>query len=142
MTDDTSKTDFNQSGANRKNLPKRNYTHKQVIQKTNTMARLAKTAEQQKDMLALKDRYLKRKDHISRMRPFRDANLLMGMRAGIHQGDVFKWQQQEDKVADQYARNRTMKKANALYRNYSLSKTFNNHAPPKGKNKDKEMDKG
>jgi len=89
MDGKTSKPAFDKARTNKKSVPRRNYTHKELIMKTDAYASVAKTKEQEKEMLDLKDEYYVDKEKTVVNRFVRNRNFEMGKRAGLHQG--IKW---------------------------------------------------
>ena len=143
MKNISSKGNFNNSGKKPKVTKNvRNYSHKEVVIKSDRYASVAKTGKQQKDMQEIKDQYFKRSLEKQVNRGERDRNLRMGIDAHIHRRDVLERQEKQDKVIDQSDRNKTMKKAKEYYqRNYSTTKAFK-EVNKKPKVKSKGMDKG
>ena len=146
MDKNPKKNTFNTSAKKPKASPQkqRNYSNEEVVKKTDHMASVAKTAEQKKEMLDIKDRYFQRSLKKQANRGERRHNLEMGIRAGIHPRGVIEREDAQNKIADQQDRNRTVKEAkNYYHRNYSLSKEFKDPKPRrKVKTKNKGMDKG
>lgn len=130
--------------ASSKPMPKRNYSHREIVEKTDRFASVAKTGDQKKDMLEIKDNYYLDKEKANVNRFIRNRNFEMGKRAGLHQGRTREDLERQDKVQDQDKRNKTMKAAKTYYhKNYSLSKTFKEAAKkPKTKTRDVSKDKG
>lgn len=141
MDGKTSKPAFNTEAKKEPEKPKskRNYSHWTLLEKTDLYASMAKTGQQQKEMLDIKDEYLADKNKKTVNRVAQHFNLAMGIRAGIHARGAIERSEEYNKNIDQHKINQTMKKAKTYYhRNYSLSKTFKGS---KEKTKDRGMDK-
>lgn len=142
MTEKSSKSDFNKAKGSTEKKNEPDYSHKQVIEKTDMYAKFAKTGEQQKNMRDIKDKYVKRKEELQQRRYTRNRNYFLGRDANIHPEETLKRLERQDKQQDQRMRNRTMKEAKSYYhRNYSLSKTTFKETANKTKTKDQSMDK-
>ena len=142
MEDKTIKDDFNFASKKPETTPKRNYSHKEVIEKIDAMASVRKTDKQKEEMLRIKDKYVERVTQGGVNRVVRRRNYQMGIAAGIHPRETLERLETLDRIQDQRLRNKTMAKAKDYYhRNYSISKEFRT-ANPRGRNRDMDMDRG
>jgi len=136
MDGKTSKPAFDKARTNKKTMPRRNYTHKELIMKTDAYASVAKTKEQEKEMLDIKNEYYVDKEKTNVNRFVRNRNFEMGKRAGLHQGKTIEDLERQNKVVDQGKRNKAMDKAKTYYyKNYSLPK-IHKEAVERSKSKD------
>ncbi len=137
----TSKPGFNkESGADRPK-PQRNYSHKQLIEKIDRYASVAKTGKQLKDVLDIKSEYVGRNLKKAENRSVRNNHYRLGARANIHPRETIENLRQQDRQHDQSDRNRVAGEVKAYaHRNYAPSQVFNAHA--RERPKDRPLDKG
>ncbi len=142
MEDKTSKPDFNKSNGAEKPKFHRNYTGKEMIQIIDGYASVAKTPEQEKDMLDIKDDYIRTREQRIASMPARDRYYQDGIEAGLHPRETLENLDRQAREQDQRDRNRAVDKAKTYYhRNYSLSKDFKeslNRPRPKDRDMTKE----
>lgn len=137
MNDKSIKKDFGK--ASKKPTVQRNYSHKELVEKIDRYATVAKTEDQKKEMLDIKDKYIKRSQELPGRRFARNLHYQQGIRASIHTRETLKSFDKQDKLQDQRDRNRVVKQAKEYYhKNYSLTKL---HGEVAKDNKSKEISK-
>lgn len=137
----TSVPEFNKaSGAD---VPKaqRNYSHKELTEKLDRYASVAKSGKELKDTLDMKKEYVdgnvKKADNRARRNHF----YKMGMKAEIHPHETLKNLDKLDKEQDQWDRNTVAERVgDYARRNYTPTQKFNANA--KDMSMEKPMDKG
>ncbi len=140
MNDRTIKENFNKKA--KKPTIQRNYSHKELIEKIDRYASVAKAKDQKKEMLDIKERHIKRTQELPGRRFARNLHYQQGIRRSIHPRETLENLNKQDKLQDQRDRNRVVKKAKDYYhKNYSLTK-LHSDATKDNKSKDISKDKG
>ena len=162
MADSPRKDGFNTSAKKdaksktpNRSTPLKEYTHDDVMGKTQNMITAARTPEQRKVIHDIQQGYEAIQARKDQSRIDRNAKFAMGLRAGIHPGKSYDDLLRDDHKRDQIDRNQVMKEAKDYYhQNYSLRKSFRSRmrkdqlkskakdAMNKANNKGKEIDKG
>ena len=113
----------------------RNYSHKEVVEKLDYLAAVAKPWKQQKEMLNMKDDYLAREKRKESSRPLKYLRYQQERENEERLWDKFRNLCMVDKELDRRYRIKIVKSAKKIYRrNFSLSKKFKT-AAIKGKSK-------
>ena len=148
MADNKSKLDgksgrpgFNKAGGTEKKArPRRNYSHRELTDRIDRYASVAKTGRQLRDILDTKKEYLDGNLKKAENRSARNRNYRLGVRAGIHPNESMENLRRQDREQDQGDRNKVAAKVKAYaHRNYTPSQIYNAHAMEKPK--DRSIDK-
>lgn len=156
MADTPRKGGFNTAAHKEtKSTPPKDYTPKEVMDKTTNMIAAARTPEQRKVIYDLQQGYKTAREKKEASRNDRNLKFAMGIRKGLHQNKTLTDLQRSDKIQDQFDSREVMREAKGYYhRNYSLRKTYRakmrkdalkgkaKDAMNKARDKDQDMDMG
>lgn len=133
----TSKAAFNKASGSKKKKAHRNYSHKELMDKIDRYASVAKTGRELRDVTDIKKAYVDRNLEKAGNRLVRNHHFRQGIRAGIHPKETLDNLERMDREQDKGDRNAVAGKVKRyVHRNYAPSQLFNANA------KDRPMDKG